>query len=168
MKEKSSRKIGQIVSLAMAALKEDQDRLAECNLLTKALASDNRIIRMLVNFNKEYADCLVNHFKPLDMETYQEQREKDGFAPATIDMEIQRVGSMIRKAFDNDKINGEALKVFKRVRPKLKKGSNSRKRLLSPGEYLIIPNNSRPHLKPMITVAYNTGMRRFPECQTKL
>jgi integrase len=92
--------------------------------------------------------------------THQELREREGAKPATIDMEISRVSSMIRKAFDNDKINGDALKAFKRVKRKLKKGSNARKRLLSPQEYLKLLDASRSHLKPILIVAFNTGMRK--------
>lgn len=126
----------------------------------KKLTSYDRIQILVGNFNKEFGDKTVSSTKPLDLENYQDLREQQGARAATIDMEINRVGSMIRKAFDNDKVNGDALKAFKRVKRKLKKGSNARKRLLSPKEYLRLLDSSPSHLKPILTVAYNTGMRK--------
>jgi integrase len=75
-------------------------------------------------------------------------------------MEVDRVGSMIKKAWENDLVGGHTLKVFSKVKRKLKKGSNARKRLISPEEYLKLLAPSPPHLKPILTVAYNTGMRK--------
>jgi hypothetical protein len=126
----------------------------------KKLISYDRVKGLIENFNKHLGDKPVSSIKPVDLENYQDLREEQGAKPATIDMEISRVSSMIRKAFDNDKINGDALKAFKRVKKKLKKGSNARKRLLSPKEYLKLLDPSPPHLKPILTVAYNTGMRK--------
>jgi integrase len=126
----------------------------------KKLASYDRVMGVIENFNKEFGDKPVSSIKPIDLENYQDLREEQGAKPATIDMEIGRVNSMIRKAFDNDKINGDALKAFKRVKKKLKKGSNTRKRLLRPQEYLKLLTVSHSHLKPILVVAYNTGMRK--------
>jgi len=126
----------------------------------KKLTSYDRVKGLIENFNKEFGDKPVSSIKPVDLENYQDLREEQGANPATIDMEISRASSMIRIAFDNDKINGDALKAFKRVKRKLKKGSNARKRLLSPEEYLKLLPPSPAHLKPILTVAYNTGMRK--------
>ena len=125
----------------------------------KKLASYDRVEILIDNFNKEFGDKPVSSIKPVDLENYQDLREQQGAKPATIDMEISRISSMIRKAFDNDKINGDALKAFKRVKRKLKKGSNARKRLLSPQEYLKLLDASPSHLRPILILAYSTGMR---------
>jgi len=64
----------------------------------KALTTYDRVTMLISNFNKEFGDYIVNAIKPLDLENYQDSRLKQGRAPATVDMEIGRVGSMIRKA----------------------------------------------------------------------
>jgi len=101
----------------------------------------------------------LKEIKPVDIENYQVRREQQGRAPATIDTEVKIVQTTVTKAFDNDKIDGHALKTFRKVKRKLKKGSNARKRILTIEEYLKLKANSPFHLKTMIEIAYNTGMR---------
>jgi integrase len=52
------------------------------------------------------------------------------------------------------------LKVFNNVKRKLKKGSNARKRTLSFTEFLKLIGESPEHLRNVLIVAFNTGMRK--------
>ncbi|MFC1816971.1 site-specific integrase [Thermodesulfobacteriota bacterium] len=56
-------------------------------------------------------------------------------------------------------VDGRVLKAFRRVKDRLKKGSNARKRTLAINEYLRLIEKSPPHLRAVVTIAYNTGMR---------
>lgn len=123
------------------------------------LSSFGRVEDCLKNFNKFLGNRIVNTLKAEDLENYQDHREKQGAAPATIDMEISVAKTMANKAFDNDKVDGRILKAFRRIKRKLKKGSNARDRTLSPEEYLGLQKEAPPHLQAILTVAYNTGMR---------
>jgi integrase len=125
----------------------------------KKLASYGDLKGVLDNFNKEFGNWLVDTVKPVDLENYQEKRQEQGRAPATIDKDISIVKTMIIKAFDNDKIDGRVLKVFRSVKRKLRKGTNARKRIVSFDEYLRLIDVSQPHLKACIVIAFNTGMR---------
>lgn len=80
-------------------------------------------------------------------------------APQTIDMEVAFAKTMINKAFDNDLIDGRALKAFRRVKKKLKMGANARKRTITIDEHLRLLNASSVHFRPTIETAFNTGMR---------
>lgn len=126
----------------------------------KKLASYNRVEFALNNFNKVFGHRIVGTIKPIDLEDYQNGREEQGRAPATIDMEISIVKTMVTKAFDNDMVGGHTVKAFRRVKKKLKKGSNARKRVVSPEEYIKLAGGAKSHLAPIIIIAYNTGMRR--------
>ena len=126
----------------------------------KKLASYSRIQTLIGNFNKNFGPMCVKSIKLVDLENYQDYREEQGAKPATIQMETDRVGSMVRKAFNNDKISGDALKGFNTLGRVLKKGSNARKRVLNPQEYSKLLEKSANHLKPILITAYNTGMRR--------
>jgi integrase len=95
----------------------------------------------------------------LDLENYQIERQQQGAAFATIDMEISLAGTMINKAFDNDMVDGRVLKAFRSVKRKLKPGSNARSRLVSVVEYLKIITQTPHHLKGIVITAYNSGMR---------
>jgi integrase len=125
----------------------------------KKLASYERIKGALANFNREFGNRIIGSLKPLDLEDYQEKREELGRAPATIDMEISLVKTMVTKAFDNDLVDGRTLKAFRTVKRKLKKAANARRRTLTIEEYLKLLEVAAPHLKGILTVAFNTGMR---------
>jgi integrase len=123
------------------------------------LSSARRIRSALNNIRATLGDIQARHIKPLDLENYQIEREQQGAAFATIDMEISIAGTMINKAFDNDMLDGRVLKAFRSVKRKLKPGSNARSRLISVVEYLKIITEAPHHLKGIVITAYNSGMR---------
>jgi len=125
----------------------------------KKLASFDRTKSGLGNFKKVFGNRIVSSLKPLDLEEYQEKRAGEGRAPATIDMEISLVKTMITKAFDNDLVDGRTLKAFRPIKRKLKKAANARKRTMSVEEYLKLTAVAPAHLKAFLTLALNTGMR---------
>ena len=126
----------------------------------KKLSSYNRINRESGQFQPGiWGAGLSAALKPLDLEEYQEKREEDGRAPATIDMEISLVKTMVTKAFDNDLVDGRTVKAFRTVKRKLRKAGNARKRTLTIDEYLKLVDVAPDHLKAFLTVAFNTGMR---------
>jgi integrase len=127
--------------------------------MVKKLASFNRIKGGLSKFNELFGERIVGNLKPLDLENYQEKREEEGRAPATIDMEISLVKTMVIKAFDNDLVDGRTVKAFRRIRRKLKKAANARKRTITIEEYLKLLALAPPHLKAVLILAFNTGMR---------
>jgi integrase len=125
----------------------------------KAKKSALRDRQCLRNFCDMFGSRIVSTIKPMDLEHYQHQRAEAGRAAATIDMEISVAKTMINRAFDNDLVNGSTVKAFRRVRRKLKKAGNARRRTLSVAEYMRLLREAPPHLKAILTVAYNTGMR---------
>ncbi len=125
----------------------------------KKLASYNRVKIAVSNFRGSLGSYRVNAVKTIDLENYQLSREEVGRSPATIDMEITIAKTMVNKAFDNDMLDGRALKAFRGVKRKLRKGSNARKRILKFYEYIQLIKAAPSHLKPVLIVAFNTGMR---------
>jgi integrase len=110
------------------------------------------------NLNRVLGNRIVATIRPVDLENYQDKREEQGRAPATIDMELTCAKAMVSKAFDND-MSGHTLKVFRGFKRKLRKGVNVRRRTLSFQEYTKLVAMAPPHLQTMTIVAYNTGMR---------
>ncbi len=125
----------------------------------KKLSSYNRIKQGIANFNRTFGTRIVSTLKPLDLEEYQEKREGEGRAAATIDMEISLVKTMVTKAFDNDLVDGRTVKAFRVVKRKLKKAGNARKRTLTIEEFFKLVAVAPDHLKAFLTVAFNSGMR---------
>jgi integrase len=126
----------------------------------KRLASYARVKGVLSNFNQQFGNTLAANIKPIDLECYQDNREEQGLAPATIDMELSIVKTMVTKAFDNDLVSGYGLKPFRNVRRKLKKGSNARKATIPIEDYIRLVDVAHNHLRPVIITAMNTGMRK--------
>ena len=102
---------------------------------------------------------LINDLKPIDLEAYQANREKQGASPASIDMEVKIAQTATTKDFYNDLHDGRALKAFKATKRKLKFGQNARDRILSFSEYLRLLQEAPVHLEPIIITAICTGMR---------
>jgi integrase len=97
---------------------------------------------------------------PEDLSDFQIKRKGQGIAPATVDQDIGKVKAMIYKAFDNAMVSGETLRVFKKVKKTLKKGSDVRDRILSPTEFETLLKHAKGHTKCIIAMGYYTGMRR--------
>jgi integrase len=127
--------------------------------MVKKLKSYKRVEIALDRFNETFGHMIAGDIKPVMLENYQEHREGRGRAPATIDMEITIAKTMVTKAFDNDMVDGRVLKAFRNVKRKLKKGSNARKRTLIFPKYLKLIDKAPEHLKGMLIVSFNTGMR---------
>jgi integrase len=114
----------------------------------------------LKKFNAEYGHLVVGQIKPVDLESLQAKRKAQGYADATIDQEIGTARGMVNKAFDNDMVGGDTLKVFKKVRKLLKRNSNVRDRVLTGEEFDRLVDHAPRHLKPILLAAYYTGMRQ--------
>ena len=127
----------------------------------KQLASFKTIKGYLKKFNGEFVSMKVCDIKLSDLENLQVKRKREGLKPKTIDDEISYAKTMIIKAFNNDKVGGNTLKTFQRVKRQLNnKNANARDRVLSGDEYESILRNSPKHLKDILVIAYWTGMRK--------
>ena len=126
----------------------------------KNLASYSTIEICLGKFNSELGNKIVSEIKPIDLENYQLKRKKEGKADHTIDSEIGTVRTMLNKAFDNDKIGGESLRSFKKIKKLLKRNANARSRVLSVDEFDRVIQNLPLHARWIVQTGFHTGMRR--------
>ncbi|NIO21725.1 MAG: tyrosine-type recombinase/integrase, partial [Candidatus Aenigmarchaeota archaeon] len=125
----------------------------------KKLASYPRIKLCLSNFGKVFGSTQPYKLTRQQLENYQDTREEQGVSLATIDMELSIAKTMVTNAFDNNKVDGKALKPFRAVKRRLKKGDNARERVLTFEEYLRLTQAAPAYLKAILTVAFSTGMR---------
>jgi len=114
----------------------------------------------LASFNQELGGTIVGQIKSVDLENYQAKRKVEGYSDAYIDRQIEAARAMINKAFDNDMVTGETVKVFRRVKKMLKRNSNARDRILSPNELKTLMDNLPRHTKAILATGFYTGMRR--------
>jgi hypothetical protein len=94
----------------------------------EALASFPRVQCCLRNFTDSFGDRIVSSLKPVDLESYQHKRLEAGRAPATVDMELTITKTMVTKAFDNDLVDGRTVKAFRKLKRKLRRAANARRR----------------------------------------
>jgi integrase len=98
--------------------------------------------------------------KPVDLENYQAKRKAQGQADSYVDQQIAMAKAMVNKAFDNDLVGGDVVKVFKRVKKLLKGDSNARDRVLSPDEFQKLMNALPTHTGAIVATGYYGGMRK--------
>lgn len=77
-----------------------------------------------------------------------------------IDQEVGAARTMIRMAYDNDKISLEPVMVFSKVKKLLKKNTNARDKVLSIDEFKLLMSKLPLHTKQIIATAFYTGMRK--------
>ena len=111
------------------------------------------------NFNKTFGDTRLTDLCLTDLEDYRIKRLSEGMAKASVDLETSTAFSMVNKAFDNDKILGDALKPFRRIKKILKQGANARNRTITIQEYSKLLHTAQDYAKPIIIFAFNTAMR---------
>ena len=126
----------------------------------KSLASYSIIQVYLKKFNSQFGNMIVNRINPEDLENLIERRKKEGCADATIDHEIGAARTMVFKAFDNDKVGGDTIKKFKKIKKLNKGNANARNRIILPAELSDMLKSAPLHLRHILSMAYNTGMRK--------
>jgi integrase len=114
----------------------------------------------LASFNQEIGDTIVGQIKSGALENYQAKRKREGYSDAYVDRQIEAARAMINKAFDNDMVTGETVKVFRRVKKMLKRNSNARDRILAPEEFKGLMDKLPRHTKAILATGFYTGMRR--------
>jgi integrase len=125
----------------------------------KKLSAYDRYKGALNNFNGEFGQCRLINIRMTDLEDYQIKRRDQGAADGTIDLEIKIIQSAVTKSFDNDMISGSCLKAFRKTKRLIERGSNARKTLLSIEQYLRLLNCASAYFKPVLIIAFSTGMR---------
>ncbi len=123
------------------------------------LRSYKDVVSTMKAFNNVFGNYIVNAILPEDLKRYQQKRLSQGLKPRSIDKEIGQAQTIIEQGFLNKKIDGEALRTFKSVKKLLVKGTNARKRTISIEEYVKLTAVASDHIRDMMLVAYNTGMR---------
>lgn len=160
-KRKTQKKEGRIFDMLPEA-KMTFNELTDwyINLPKKKKLAYYDILQINLNsFNKVFGKKLIKNLKKSDLESYQIQRQDQGKSDSYIDQEIGAARGMIREAWDNDKVSGDALKPFKKTAKLLKKGNNARDRVLSIEEFNLLVAALPYHARNIFIAGFFTGMR---------
>jgi len=114
----------------------------------------------LNHFLAAFGELQVLKLKAEDLERFQDDKVKEGYALSYVDKMVGAARNMVNRATENDKAPYSALKPFKGVSKMLRKNGNARDRVLTPDEYQRIYDKLPNHLKAVVATAYFTGMRK--------
>jgi integrase len=129
-------------------------------LAKKSYQRDEMSLNRLLPF---FGNRLLRDITPSIVEAYQQKRlaEPSGRSPqnltkpATVNREIACLKSIFNKAMRNDKAERNPAQGAKQL-----KENNERDRVLSQEEYSRLLRHCPGHLKPIVKLAYHTGMRQ--------
>jgi integrase len=113
------------------------------------------VVKQLVKVFGQYP---LRYFGSRMLEQYQTERTQAGNKSATVNRHLATIKHMFNKAVEWDWVEEEVLKRVRRV--KLLEENNRRLRFLSFEECQALINNCDKHLRPIVIMALNTGMRR--------
>lgn len=126
----------------------------------KAKAYYETLTLNLKSFNNVFGDTIVRNIKPSDLENYQAKRKAAGYSDSYVDQEIGAARTMIYKAFDDNMVSGDTIRVFKRVKKLLKGNANARDRVLSTEEFNKLMAALPLHTRAIVATGYYGGMRK--------
>jgi integrase len=129
----------------------------------KAKRSYDRDHRSIKNLLLFFGDRMLKDITPAVVEAYRQKRLKEpsGRAPygptkpASVNREIACFKTIFNKALKNGKAERNPAMGVKQL-----KENNERDRILSPEEYIRLLAHCPSHIKPIVKVAYYTGMRQ--------
>ena len=105
-----------------------------------------------------YGNLPLRRFSTRLIEQFQTERLQKGNKAATVNRLIATLKHMIHKATDWDMVEEETLKRVSKV--KLIEENNRRLRFLTKEECQALIDACSTHLRPIVTIALNTGMRK--------
>jgi len=124
----------------------------------RSFSRDKAICRKLTAF---LGDRLLKDITPALVESYKQKRlseisyRKHPTKPATVNRELACLHAIFSKGVKNDKAERNPAQAVKHLKP-----NNIRDRVLSPGEYERLMTYLPLYLKPIVKLAYFSGMRR--------
>lgn len=114
----------------------------------------------LASFNADFGHHVIGQINPIDRENYQAKRKAAGYSDSYVDQEVGAAKTVVSKAFDNDLVSGETVRVFKRVKKLLKRNANARDKILTMEQFGRLIECAPRLTKCVLVTAFYTGMRQ--------
>lgn len=120
----------------------------------KKLSSYARDLYTMRTFDREFAGKTIQEITTWQIEKYKSKR-KELYKPASVNRELALLKHMFTKAIEWKKVKEDPAK-----KVKLFRGKFERVRYLMPDEVQTVLSNCEDFLRPIVTVAVHTGMRK--------
>ncbi|MDP6924067.1 MAG: site-specific integrase, partial [Candidatus Scalindua sp.] len=105
-----------------------------------------------------FGNLPLKRFTPMLLEQYQTDKLQKGSKPSTVNRLLATISHMFTKAVEWEMLSEDILKKIRNV--KFLPENNKRLRYLSNEECCDLIDACLPHLKPVVIMAINTGMRK--------
>lgn len=115
-------------------------------------------IHLINQVERDFGSILLKNFNTKLLEQYQTERLNKGNKPSTVNRLQATLSHIFTKGHEWEMLSEETLKRIRKV--KLLEENNRRLRYLSNDECQALINHCDTHLKPIVIMALNTGMRR--------
>jgi len=122
--------------------------------VNKKPSSLRRTTSLMRQLNKEFEAKNLSEITTWQIEKYK-AKKKEEVKPATVNRELALLKHMFTKAIEWGKLMESPAK-----KVKLLKGEVKRVRFLMPDQVQTVLSNCADHLRPIVTVAVHTGMRK--------
>lgn len=126
----------------------------------KSLKYYNVLVIHLNSFCSVFGDRKIDSINSLDLKNYQLARKNKGLSNSYIDQEIGSARNMLNTAWEIDKVHGDVLKPFKRIKKLMKKNENARDITISLESFNAMAESMPKYARDIISTAFYTGMRR--------
>ena len=114
-----------------------------------------RELCIMRSFDLEFAGKHIHEISVLDLEKWKSKRKEARMKPATVNRELALLKHLFAMAVRWHKIGENPAREVKRL-----KGETKRVRFLMPDEVRILLSNCKNWLRPILTLAVHTGMRK--------
>lgn len=111
------------------------------------------------HFNRRFGKTKVVRLRKSALKNFQAELKDSDFSDRYIDYIIADARQAVKTAIDDDIISADCLKPFNKTPRLLKKRGNARDKVFTPDQYERLYAAAKPHLKPIIAMAWYTGMR---------
>lgn len=118
------------------------------------------VVNRLRKWNEVFCSKMIVKLKKSDVENYQAKRIDEGYAKGTIDAEVLMAQMVVQAAIDDDRISGDCIKPFRRVKKLLKEGANARNSIITYEQFCKIMELLPEKYRGIISLGFFGGMRQ--------
>ena len=119
------------------------------------------VLKPLFNrFNAAFGQSLVNRIKTSEINDFKARLKEEGLSDAYIDKIIAAPRAMVNAYFKDGELTRHPVDTFASIKKSLKKNANARKQIWTREQFEALMAEAAEHLKPVLAMAYYTGMRR--------